>query len=353
MREVRGETIQLARESRGLTQSQLARKTSISQASISKFERGDQPVTEDALGRIAKVLDYPANFFERNVVPRGLGVSGVFHRKRLGIPIQVLKKIQAEISIRISDIENILHRVEIRSAQSFHRYDIEQYENAEQIAELVRAQWKMPLGPVKSVIEVIENAGGIVFKYDLGTRKLDAQSQWISDIPPIFFVNKEIPTDRMRFTLAHEIGHVVMHEYPTAHMEDEANHFASAFLMPKDEIEQDLVLFSLQRAVSLKIKWKVSIAALIMRAFQLGVISFSQKRRYFTQLSVLGYRTEEPIELPGEKPCLIGKMVETCRTELGVRLEDFCTVLSISERDFRTRYLGMPAIRIVQPDLCG
>jgi len=349
MRHVHVETIQLARESRGLTQSQLARKTSISQASISKFERGEQPVTENALGKIAKVLDYPMNFFERNVVPRGLGVSGVFHRKRLSIPIHVLKKIQAEISIRISEIESLLHNVEIKSAHSFHHYDIEEYENAEQIAELVRAQWKMPLGPLKSVIEAIENAGGIVFKYDLGTRKLDAQSQWMSGFPPIFFVSKEIPTDRMRFTLAHEIGHVVMHKYPTARMEDEANCFASAFLMPKDEIVQDLVPFSIERTVSLKIKWKVSIAALIMRAFQLGVISSSQKRRYFTQLSVLGYRTEEPIELPDEKPCLIGKMVEACRTELGVGLEDFCTVLAISERDFRTRYLGMPAIRIVRP----
>jgi Zn-dependent peptidase ImmA (M78 family)/predicted XRE-type DNA-binding protein len=351
MRHVCVETIQLARESRGLTQSQLSRKTSISQASVSKFERGEQPVTEDALVRIAKVLDYPVNFFARKVVPRGLGVSGVFHRKRLSIPIHVLKKIQAEISIRISEIESLLHNVEIKSAHSFHHYDIEEYKNAEQIAELVRAQWKMPLGPVRSVIETIENAGGIVFKYELGTRKLDAQSQWISGIPPIFFVSKEIPPDRMRFTLAHEIGHVVMHKYPTAHMEDEANCFASAFLMPKDEIVQDLVPFSLERAVSLKAKWKVSIASLIMRAFQLAVISSSQKRRYFTQLSMLGYRIEEPVELPDEKPCLIRKIVEACRTELGVRLEDFWTILDISEVDFRTRYLGMPAIRVVQPKL--
>lgn len=351
MRHIRVETLQLARESRGLTQSQLSKNTSISQASISKFERGEQPVTEDALEKIAKDLDYPTNFFERDIMPRGLGVSGVFHRKRLGIPIHILKKIQAEISIRISEIESLLHNVEIKSAHGFHRYDIEEYENAEQIAELVRAQWKMPIGPVKNIIETIENAGGIVFKYDLGTRKLDAQSQWINGIPPIFFVNKEIPTDRMRFTLAHEIGHVVMHKYPTAHMEDEANRFASAFLMPKDEIVQDLVPFSLDRVVSLKAKWKVSIAALIMRAFQLGVISSSKKRRYFTQLGILGYRTEEPIELPDEKPCLIRKIVEACRTELGVRLEDFWTILAISERDFRTRYLGMPAIRVVRPKL--
>ena len=348
MRQVRGEMIQLARESRGLTQSQLAKNTSISQASISKFERDEQDVTDEALARIAKVLDYPPSFFAKDIVLRGLGVSGVFHRKRLSISIQVLKRIQADFSIRISEIVSLLHSVEIRHAYGFHHYDIGEYSNAEQIAELVRAQWKLPLGPIKNVIGAIESAGGIVFKYDLETRKLDAQSHWITGMPPVFFVNRQIPTDRMRFTLAHEIGHIVMHEYPTPNMEEEANRFASAFLMPKDEILQDIVPFSLERTVELKRKWKVSIAAIIMRAFDLGVISCAQKRRYFTQLGALGYRTEEPIPLPDEEPCLIRKLIETCQRELGFRVKDFCQLLSISEKDFRTRYLGMPPLRAVQ-----
>jgi Zn-dependent peptidase ImmA (M78 family)/transcriptional regulator with XRE-family HTH domain len=350
MEKVRGEAIQLARESRGLTQSKLALKTSIPQASISKFERGEQQISEDTLRKIAKVLDFPMSFFERDIVHRGLGVSGIFHRKRLSIPIHVLKRIQAEFSIRMSEIENLLHNVDIKSPHTFHNYDIEEYKDVEEVAECVRAQWNIPTGPIKSVVGVIENAGGIVFKYDLGTRKIDSQSQYVSGLPPIFFVNKSIPTDRMRFTLAHEIGHIVMHKYPAPDMEDEANNFASAFLMPRDEILEDLTPFSFKRAVSLKIKWKVSIASLIMRAFQLGVITFSQKRRYFTRLSALGYRTEEPIELPDEEPCLIRKLIETCRSELGFDFKSFCNIMSIGERDFRTRYLGMPAIRLISPE---
>ncbi|MGA2173294.1 MAG: XRE family transcriptional regulator [Sedimentisphaerales bacterium] len=349
MQKVRGEMIQLARESRGLTQNELARKTSISQASISKFERSEKDINDEALEKIAKVLDYPPTFFVRDIILRGLGVSGIFHRKRLSISIQILKKIQAEFSIRMSEIATLLDNVEIQCAYAFHHYDIGEYDGPEQIAELVRAQWKLPLGPIKSIIGVIENAGGIVFKYDLETRKLDAQSHWISGTPPIFFVNGQIPTDRMRFTLAHEIGHIVMHEYPTPNMEEEAHQFASAFLMPKDEILQDIVPFSIERAVALKSKWKVSIAAIIMRAFDLGVISIAQKQRYFTQLGVLGYRTEEPIRLPDEEPNLIRRLIETCQRELGFSIKDFCQIFSINERDFRTRYLGMPAIRIVHP----
>ena len=346
MRHIRAEAIQLARESRGLTQNQLAKKASISQASISKFERGEQEVTQDALYKISKALDYPESFFNKEVTLRGLGVSGAFHRKRLSLSIQILRKIQAEFSIRMFEISTLLHTAEIKSAYEFHYYDIREYGDVEKIAELVRAQWKMPLGPIKNIIETIENAGGIVFKYDLETRKLDAQSHWISGIPPIFFVNSQIPIDRMRFTLAHEIGHIVMHKYPTPDMEKEADRFASAFLLPKKELLQDINSFSLEKAMTLKSKWKVSIAALIMRAYDLGVISSSQKSRYFTQLGILGYRVEEPIPLPNEEPTLIKKLIEACQKELGFKIKDFCDVLSINEPDFRTRYLGMPAIRV-------
>jgi Zn-dependent peptidase ImmA (M78 family)/DNA-binding XRE family transcriptional regulator len=339
MQQTCAEMIQLARESRGLTQNQLARKTSLSQASLSKIERGEQDVAEETLARIAKALDYPESFFTRDIILRGLGVSGVFHRKRLSISIQILRKIQAVFSIRMAEITTLLRNLEIKSEFGFHQYNIGEYNSID--------QWKLPLGPIKNVIGVIESAGGIVLKYDLETRKLDAQSHWISGTPPVFFVNKQIPTDRMRFTLAHEIGHIVMHEYPTPNMEDEANRFASAFLMPKDEMLQDIVPFSLERAVELKRKWKVSIAAIIMRAFDLGAISYAQKSRYFTQLGALGYRTEEPILLPDEQPSLIRKLIEAFQKELGFGIRDFCNLLSINERDFRSIYLEMPPIRVV------
>jgi Zn-dependent peptidase ImmA (M78 family)/DNA-binding XRE family transcriptional regulator len=348
MQQVRGEMIQLARESRGLTQSQLAKLTEISQARISKFESNEKEINEEAIIKIAKILDYPQAFFARNIPLRGLGVSGIFHRKRLSIPIQILKKIQAEFSIRMVEVMTLLNNVEIQCEYSFHHYDIGEYNSPEQIAELLRAQWALPVGPIKNIIDVIENAGGIVFKYDLETRKLDAQSNWISGSPPIFFVNKHIPTDRMRFTLAHEIGHILMHEYPTPNMEKEADQFASAFLMPKDEISQDLIPFSIERAVSLKSKWKVSIAAIIMRAYDIGIISSTQKQRYFTQLGILGYRKEEPVQLPEEEPSLIRKLIETCQKELGFTIPDFCKTLTINERDFRTRYIGIPVLRIVR-----
>jgi len=345
---VNGEILQLARESRGLTQKKLSQMTHISQGRISKFERGDVLIPSKDLAKIARVLDYPKDFFNQQARLRGFGVSGIFHRRRQSISMLKLKKIQAEFNIRTLEIEKLLNGADIKSENEFHRLDVEDFNgDIEHIAELVRAQWNLPLGPVNSIVSVIESAGGIVLKYDLGSKKIDAQSRWISGLPPIFFANKNTPTDRLRFTLAHEIGHVIMHRIPTNDIEKQADRFASYFLMPKHEIIPDLKPFSLERAMSLKLKWKVSIAALIMRAFDLGIITESQKRRFFTRMGVAGYRTSEPITIKDdEKPTTIRQIVKTYQQEYNYTTSDLCKMLSISETDFRVRYLKAPPLRI-------
>lgn len=345
---VKGEMLQLARESRGFTQKRLSQLTSISQGRISKFEGGEASIPNNDLARIARALDYPKTFFYQKGQQRGFGVSGIFHRRRQSISVLTLKKIQAEFNIRTMELEKLLDGAEIQSENEFHRLDIEDFDgDADHIAKLVRAQWNLPLGPIKSIIAVIESAGGIVLKYDLGSKKLDAQSRWISGLPPIFFANKNIPTDRLRFTLAHEIGHVIMHRIPTGNIEDEANRFASSFLMPRREIMPDLTPFSLERAMRLKLKWKVSIAALIMRAFNLGFLTTSQKRRFFTLMGAAGYRTSEPVSLPDdEKPATIHRLLKVYQKEQGYTTTELCRMLSINEIDFRVRYLQAPPLRI-------
>lgn len=345
---VNPEMIQLARESRGLTQEELSQRTSISQGRISKCEKGYASISINDLDQIARALDYPKSFFYQQARPHGFGVSGVFHRKRQSLPMLILKKIQAEFNIRTMEIQKLLDGVDIRSENEFHRLDIEDFDgDAENVAELVRAQWNLPLGPVKSVIGVIESAGGVVLKYDLGSRKLDAQSRWINGLPPLFFVNQNIPTDRLRFTLAHEIGHVIMHRIPTNNIEDEANRFASSFLMPRREIIADLSPFSLEHAVALKLKWKVSIAALVMRAADLGVVSPSQKRRFFTLLGAAGYRTNEPLTLPDEEqPVTVHRLVNVYLSDYRYTTADLCHMLSINKNDFLARYSSAPQLRV-------
>src|ERR1700730_1023199 len=103
------------------------------------------------------------------------------------------------------------------------------------IAGLLRRSWGIPNGPVENLTTAIEAAGGVVLRRSFGTSKIDAMSKWAPGEPPLFFINSEIPADRCRYTLAHEIGHIVMHQVPTPDMEGEADRFAEEFLMPEKD----------------------------------------------------------------------------------------------------------------------
>src|ERR1700734_2992321 len=97
----------------------------------------------------------------------------------------------------------------------------------------------LPRGPLQSVVENIESAGGIVVLARFGTNLIDGLSFRVEGVPPLFFMNKDVPGDRFRFSLAHELGHMVMHSIPDddEKMESEAHRFAAAFLMPASEIK--------------------------------------------------------------------------------------------------------------------
>ena len=208
-------------------------------------------------------MEYPEAFFYKKVTSYFPDSTYIFHRKLQTISRNLLKKIEANASIRIMQIDSLLDGIELKPLNDFFHMDIENYNyNAEEIARLLRAKWNIPAGPIKNLIEVIENAGGFVFKCDFETRKIDGLSMWSKITPPIFFINRDIPTDRFRFSLAHELGHIIMHRLPTENLEREANKFASEFLMPESDVIHDIRLFSLQKAVALKSKWKVSIASL-------------------------------------------------------------------------------------------
>ncbi len=348
---VNHEMIQLARESRACTQEKLAQRTGISQGHISKFEQGQLPVPEQQLEKIARVLDYPRAFFMLRGAIYGLGISNLYHRKRKTVPSQKLKQIQALLNLYVLQIQRLLSAVDLDSKYAFHTLDSEDYNNnAAEIAQLVRAQWHIPLGPITDLVGVIERAGGIVIKCDFDTLKFDAQSRWLKDegLPPMFYINKEAPGDRIRFTLAHEVGHVIMHRIPTPNIEREANQFAAEFLMPEGDIRDDLSQFSLQRAAKLKMKWKVSIAALTKRAADLKVISEAQYRRYFTQLGAMGYRRREPVEIASEQPHVLPQIIQTYRKELGYTQEELCQILAVNKRDFERMYMGQFPIRLIR-----
>jgi Zn-dependent peptidase ImmA (M78 family)/transcriptional regulator with XRE-family HTH domain len=337
MRQVNPQMLILAREARGLTQSELAEAIGARQAKISKYENGMLLVSECDLAEIAKALNYSDELFFQNDRVYGLGSSILFHRQRRSVPIFTQRKLQAQVNILRMQVERLLRAAEVKTTSQFRQLDMDTCGGtAEGVADCIRAAWRMPIGPVVSVTAAIEVAGGIVIKCPFGTHQIDAFHLWVPDLPPLFFVNRELPGDRLRFTLAHEVGHAIMHAIPTEKMEQEADQFAAELLMPREDIRKFLRNITLQAAAVLKPRWKVSMAALVRRARDLGEITERQYTRLFAGLSALGYRTNEPIPVPVEEPTVLGELIAVHRGPLGYTDADLARLLFTSDMEIQS-----------------
>jgi len=333
------EMIILARESRGRSQGELAEAISVNRTTLLRYESGMIDVPPDRLKAIASFLGYPISFFY--MAERVYGASCLYHRKRSSLSARQLKKIHAQVNILRMRAVILLDEAAIESDNRFHRLDLKQYSTPEKAAAALRHLWQLPSGPVRTVVGEIERAGGIVFRCPFGTAKVDAISQWPlddPDTPPVFFVSEDIPGDRQRWTLCHEIGHVSLHHLPSTDPEGEADRFASEFLMPADEIRADLKGLTLDKAASLKSWWKVSMAALIKRAWFLGTITERQYRYLFTQLSAAGYRKCEPAPIRPEEPELFDAIVSVHKEAHGRNPRQLSEMLGMYETDFIAEY---------------
>lgn len=346
------EMLVLGRESRGLNQTELSRRTGISQAAISKYESGVVEVPEDRIQVVADALGYPPRFFFRQDSVYGYGSSCFYHRKQQSLPVRKLREIQALMNVRRLEIGPLLRDIQIETDIHFDRMDIGEYDSPAQIARLVRRNWRLPPGPVQNLVGAIESAGGVVIRGAFGTRKLDAISQWAPGQQPLFFVNEEAPGDRLRFTLAHEIGHIAMHTLHSKDQEREANEFAAEFLMPAKEIRSDLRSLTMAKLAPLKPYWKVAMAALIKRAYDLNQITERQYRRFFTQLNQLNVRFNEPNPIPQEEPRLIKDIIEVHRDVHHYSAAQLSYLATLDLEEFCTIYLKdenmQPRLRLVE-----
>jgi len=338
------EMLILARESRGLTQGKLAKMAGISQSLLSKCENGLLELSDQNLEQLSEVLKYPLSLFLKSDRRLGLGNAPLHHRKWQSISVRDLKRIQARVDLTRMHVSQLLRSAEIDSKYSFPRLDVADYNSVAEIASIVRRLWMLPLGPINDLTGAIERAGGIVVPCDFETRKLDAISQWLGPMQPLFFINTVMPWERIRFSLAHEIGHLVMHNNPSPDQEQEADVFAAAFLMPEHEIYSDLSNLTLERATHLKPYWRVSIQAIIRRAYDLGQITNSMYRRLFTHLSKLGYRRNEPCKLHPERPHTLQSLIDMHMGHFRYSKSDLSKLFDLYEGEFEAMYLARKSV---------
>lgn len=352
----------LARDARGLTQAELADALQVGQGTLSKYETGFSDPPSEFVDELSAVLKFPSAFFYEPGRPYGL--PPFHYRMRKKLSKKVLARIVAEMNIRRIHLTKMLVSFENKTNGFIPEIDRDEYRGKgkthltpDDAARLVREAWLLPSGPIPNMVELLESNGGVVVPCDFGTDLLDAMSQRIDGLPVLFFVNVNAPADRVRHTLAHELGHMVLHTVTLKSdetMEDEADAFAGAFLLPADEIRPQLRKFDLRQLANLKGYWKVSMAAIAVRADRLKLITPYQNKMFWIEMGKLGYRKREPNEPEREQPKLLRQMVAFHLTRLGYSISEMARLLHLQVSEFQEMYrpdivgdISRPRLRIV------
>lgn len=338
--------LRVARQSRGKSQAQIAQEAGISQAAVSKIEAGliSEP-TEEIIAKLAHVVHFPPSIFFEPDRSFGLPISlhgNAMYRRKASTRHRALEKLEADLNIRLMHIRRLLAAADLEAQLPLPALDVDAYgEDVELIAEMVRRTWLIPNGPLQGLTSYIERAGILVIECDLSSIGVDGLTIRSMGVPPCIFIDEKAPGDRQRFTLAHELGHLVMHSVPSPTMEDEANLFASALLMPRRDIRPYLLdKVTLQKLAALKPIWRVSMASLLMRCQSIGVISESQAQYLWRQMSAMGYRRAEPesIAVAREPARVLLEILNLHLDDLGYSIDDLAKTLHIYSQEFCALY---------------
>jgi Zn-dependent peptidase ImmA (M78 family)/DNA-binding XRE family transcriptional regulator len=335
--------IELRRRMLGVSQKVLAERVNMSQGTLSKIEQGLKTVTQEQAEKFSEALSCPISFFTMSERLYGGPISAVpMYRKKASVGIKVLDRLIAEINVRIAHVRKLLQFIEFQPEFDLPSYDPDDYDgDATEIAKNTRKSWYMPSGPVKNIVEVLERAGCLVIDCDMDDTGLSGVSYNLPGLPPMIFINKNQPLDRYRFTLAHELGHLIMHKAPNPNMEAEADSFAAEFLMPGRDISPYLRDMSIEKAASLKPFWRTSMASIIFRAKTLGFLNQGQNEYIWRQMSSRGYRINEPVQLArdGESPTLLAEIFEHVKQELEYNNDEISQVFSLNFDEIQKLYL--------------
>jgi Zn-dependent peptidase ImmA (M78 family)/transcriptional regulator with XRE-family HTH domain len=340
--------LRIARDAREMTQSGLADAATVTQALISKLENGliTEP-SREVVEAIAAALRFPTKFFYQE--DRAIGFPHFHYRKRAKLGVGALNKIEAILNIRRMHIARLLRSYEDRPLKPIPQIDLDATGSTpEQVAEKMRAYWVLNRGPIDNLTRVIEEAGGIIVSANFGTQLLDGVSLRVEGLPPLFFMNRDMPGDRYRFSLAHELGHMVLHALPgdDGEMEDQAHRFAASFLMPAADIKPYIADIKFSNLTRVKAYWKVSIKALIKRAHDLKIITDYQYRHSSIMYNKV-FKGAEPGHIGVENPDRLRFIFNYHVKELGYSNDEMAELLALNADDVSRLYLGRPGLRLV------
>ena len=307
-----GKRFKAARLYRGYTLSDLAKELGISKQAISQYENNEtQPETTNWFN-IIKILGFPRDFFYEDTMPEVETFATHFRA------LTKTKKKDRDAQKKKGEYLAILYEYlsEFVNFPPFAINDVikQNIENPEELAIYVRNLLELGNKPIPDMVYLLEKLGIIVSALDLNILDIDAYTQKLKINDEFKYLvvlsNDKKSYVRRNFNCAHELGHILMHSWIEEmelesvskqqfnELENQADCFAGAFLLPKDSFSKDVLRkpSNLDYYKELKLKWKVSIGAMLIRAKNLGILTPYQYQYLIRQYSAKHWRTNEPYD---------------------------------------------------------
>ena len=335
-----GERLKVARHRAGLSTRALASAAGVSAMAVSKYERGLDVPGSDVLIRLARSLDVKVEFLLRRVDVRLAEASFRSHR---ALPAKQKRTVLAEVqdfAERYVQAAELFGRVVEPDLPSVR---VKELGEAEAAANRLRKHWALGEGPIDNLTAAMEAHGVLVGLVD-GDLRFDAATVRTEGEPslPVVVVHRDVPGDRQRFSMAHELGHLVMQPDPGVDEEKAAHRFAAALLVPaaaaRAELGEKRAGLGMLELHLLKHKYGLSMQGWVIRAADLGIISPATAVRLHRGFRSRGWHKEEPgDQIAPEEPERLKLLVLRALAEDLISETRAAELLGMSLAEFRRR----------------
>lgn len=321
----------------GLPLQDLGERVGVTRQAIHQLESSGRVPTGEMIEALAAALHVEPQFFSQTVTT-DIPQRNCNFRKLESTAVREIEQVIAHGALLTELISYLEDEVDF-PRPNFPHHPVADIQDVDHVAERMRLHWKLTDDqPIVSTIRVAEHAGAIVVRFLGVSSEIDALS--ICGARPLIIrsSSKKSPT-RLRFDIAHEIGHLVLHQGGVdagdhSVAEDQANRFASAFLLPRKAFVREFPrsgrrldwygIFAMKR------RWNVSAAAILRRARDLGLIDAAQYRSGNIYISKQGFKRSEPFEPDTfEAPELLKSALLALERSKDVKPRDIAAALGV------------------------
>lgn len=312
-----GERIKQARKAAGLPLRALAERAGVTAMAISKYEAGKSTPSSRVLLSLSKALGVRTEYFFR---PVKVELQEVKHRKHSQLPKKALQQIEGDVKEQLERFVELEQLLPNGPLQAFKLpanllASVASLDDIEALARQLREFWDLGVDPIPVLTDMLEERGIKVFQSQAINERFDGMAATVDGIP-VIVVGRGWPGDRQRFTLAHELGHLVLKGRLAPDLDEEAaaNRFAGAFLAPADEVRKELgekrIWLEPRELEVLKKTYGLSMQGWMHRAKDLRILPnthYVEMRKFF---SARGWNKTEPgDQYPPERPQLFDQLV--------------------------------------------